>query len=421
LSFQTFGLDERILQGIEAMNFRVPTPVQEQVIPVILSGKDVIASAQTGTGKTGAFLLPVLHQIVTGKPGDVIKCLIIVPTRELAIQISQQIEGFSYFVEISSLAVYGGSDGAAFSNEKNALTRGADVVVGTPGRLISHLNLGYVNLDQIQVLVLDEADRMLDMGFLEDILKIISYMPNKPQSLLFSATMPPRIRTLARKILTKPAEINIGLASPPEKIKQEAYLVPEEQKILLVSDIIRSDSALKSILIFCETKAKVKQLSRDLKKAMSSVEEIHSDLVQVEREAALNRFRSRQTRVLVATDILARGIDVVDIDLVINFNVPYDTEDYVHRIGRTARVQAIGRACTLISPREQNRFSTIERFLGYEIIKIPLPATVINNQPLANNKKPETSTGKTFRKRKNQNFRSGKYQRPGRVEGQSKT
>ncbi|HSV87910.1 MAG TPA: DEAD/DEAH box helicase [Bacteroidales bacterium] len=418
MSFQKFGFEERILLGIEAMNYHLPTPVQEQVIPCIMAGKDVIASAQTGTGKTAAFLLPVLNRIVSNRQGDFIKCLIVVPTRELAIQISQHIEGFSYFVEVSSLAVFGGSDGAVFSNEKRALTQGADIAVCTPGRLISHLNLGYVKLDQIQVLVLDEADRMLDMGFLPDIQKIISYIPKKPQTLFFSATMPPRIRDLARKILVSPSEINIGLATPPAKIIQQGFKISEDKKIFLVNDLISSGTNFKSILVFCHTKAKVKELSRSLKKTQASVEEIHSDLGQSEREATLNRFKSRQTRVLVATDILARGIDVEDIDLVINYSVPYDAEDYVHRIGRTARVQADGHAFTLISPMEHRRFNAIEKFLGYEIPKLPLPETLVVKPQTENKNKAGTASDKSLVRRNRQSdsrkiSRSGRYKQQG--------
>lgn len=376
MNFLAFGFDERIMEGIEAMNFKEATPIQEQVIPEILKGSDAIACAQTGTGKTAAFLLPMLHKIINGPQGDFIKGLIIVPTRELAIQISQQLEGFSYFAGVSSLAVFGGGDGNVYANEKRSMTNGVDIVVCTPGRMISHLNMGYVKLDKLQFLVLDEADRMLDMGFFDDIMKIISYIRKQRQTLLFSATMPPKIRELARKILQKPKEINIATAIPPEKIRQEAYVVYENQKVPLTKELVLKDQSLKSIIIFCDTKSMVKQLSRELKKAIKSVEEIHSDLEQADREAVMNRFKSRQTRVLVATDIISRGIDVEDIDMIINFNVPQDEEDYVHRIGRTARAQADGRACTFIGEREQRRFAAIERFLGREVPKIDLPEKV---------------------------------------------
>jgi len=372
LDFSTFGFDERIMEGIEAMNYQTATPVQQRVIPEILKGHDLIACAQTGTGKTAAFLLPLLHQIINAPREDHIKAMIIVPTRELAIQISQHIEGFAYFTNVSSLAIYGGGGGADYSQEKNALTQGVDVVVCTPGRMISHLNLGYVKLDKLKYLVLDEADRMLDMGFHEDILKIISYLPKKRQSLLFSATMPDKIRQLARKILQDPLDINIAIAKPPEKIRQEAYVVYDDQKNPLVKQLVK-DERLNSILIFCETKTAVKQLSRDLKKTGLGVEEIHSDLDQKEREAVMNRFKSRKIRVLVATDIISRGIDVEDIEMVINYNVPGDAEDYVHRIGRTARAESVGKACTLIGYKEQRRFASIEKMLEKVIPKMEVP------------------------------------------------
>lgn len=354
------------------MQYEEPTPVQREVIPEILKGSDVIACAQTGTGKTAAFLLPIIHRLITGPKTEKIKALVIVPTRELAVQISQQMEGFGYFTSLSSLAVYGGGGGAVYSNEKRALTAGADVVICTPGRMISHLNMGYVDLTKLDFLILDEADRMLDMGFFDDIMKIISFIPNARQSLLFSATMPSKIRELSRKILNKPVEINIELSTPPSQIRQEAYVLYSAQKTEMVKHLVK-DPIMKSILIFGDTKVGVKQLARTLKKSYQQVEEIHSDLSQGEREEVMNRFKSRQVRILVATDIISRGIDVEDIDLVINYSVPYDAEDYVHRIGRTARAGAHGKACTLIAPDEQLRFASIERLLKKSIDKAPIP------------------------------------------------
>lgn len=361
------------MEGVSAMNFESATPVQQMVIPEILAGNDVIACAQTGTGKTAAFLLPILHRIISSEPSDYIKALIVVPTRELAVQIAQHCEGFGYFTGLSSLPVYGGGTGPDYSNEQKALSSGVDVVVCTPGRMISHLNMGYVKVEQLKFLVLDEADRMLDMGFFDDIMKIISFLPARRQSLLFSATMPPKIRELTRKILRNPKEINIALAKPPEKIKQEAYVVYENQKVPLVRYLVR-DPILKSIVVFCDTKVMVKELSRELKKHGQGVGEIHSDLEQAERESVMNKFKSRQIRVLVATDIISRGIDVEDIDMVINYHVPQDAEDYVHRIGRTARAEAEGRACTLVGPKEQGRLAAIEKLLGKEVPKPVLPA-----------------------------------------------
>ncbi len=381
------------MDGIEAMQFKTATPVQQEVIPQIMKGHDVIGCAQTGTGKTAAFLLPIIHRIINSPERDHIRALIIVPTRELAVQIAQQMEGFGYFAPVSSLAVYGGGTGAVYSNEKRALISGVDMVVCTPGRMISHLNLGYVDLSKLDFLVLDEADRMLDMGFHDDIMKIISFINKNRQSLLFSATMPPRIRELSRRILVNPKEINIGLATPPEKIRQEAYVVYEEQKTPMISYLI-SDQAMKSILIFGDTKVGVKQLSRHLKKQKLSVEEIHSDLEQHERETVMNQFKSRQVRILVATDIISRGIDVEDIDMVINYNVPHDAEDYVHRIGRTARAETQGRACTLISPLEQRKFAAIEKLLGKSVVKPRLPEGMGDGPAYEPEKAPAYSGGK---------------------------
>jgi ATP-dependent RNA helicase RhlE len=374
LNFTSFGLNEQILEGIQAMNYETPTPVQQQVIPEILAGHDMIACAQTGTGKTAAFLLPIIHNIITSPHSDQIKALVIVPTRELALQITQQVEGFGYFTPVSSLAVYGGGDGQLYETEKSALKKGVDIVVCTPGRMISHLTMGYVSFDNLRYLVLDEADRMLDMGFHDDIMKIISHLPKNRQSLLFSATMPSRIRILTKKILNQAKEINLELSKPPEKIRQEAYVVYENQKIPLVKQLI-SDTSLKSIVVFCDTKSKVKELSKVLQKTESAIEEIHSDLEQKERGEVMNRFKNRQIRVLVATDIISRGIDVEDIDMIINFNVPGDAEDYVHRIGRTARAESDGRAVTLIGEQEQRKFAGIERLLGKSVEKLSIPGS----------------------------------------------
>ncbi len=377
MKFSFFRFEPRVTEGIEAMQFKEATPVQQQVIPEILKGRDVIACAQTGTGKTAAFLLPIIHRIITSPRKEKISALVIVPTRELAIQIAQQMEGFGYFAPVSSLAIYGGGTGEVFSNEKRALTSGADMVVCTPGRMISHLNLGYADFSGLDFLILDEADRMLDMGFHDDIMKIISFIPKKRQSLLFSATMPHKIRELSHKIMRRPVEINIGLSTPPEQIRQEAFVVYEDQKTEMVNWLVR-DEVMQSILIFGDTKYGVKQLCRALKKQGLSVEEIHSDLAQAEREAVMNRFKSRKVRILVATDIISRGIDVEDIDMIINHDVPHDAEDYVHRIGRTARAGAHGKACTLIGPDEQRQFASIEQLLGRSVEKPPLPRNMGN-------------------------------------------
>ena len=372
MTFKEFGLDESLLEGVAASGYENATPVQEQVIPLILQGKDIIASAQTGTGKTAAFLLPIINRLLASRHDDQINALVIVPTRELAIQIAQNLEGLAYFTPISSIAVYGGGDGSNFSTEKQALSRGADIVICTPGRMIAHLNMGYVRTQGLQYLVLDEADRMLDMGFFDDIMKIISFLPPKRQNLLFSATMPTKIRDLARKILHEPEEINIAISKPPAKIVQTAYVVYEQQKIPLVKWLLKT-SNLKSTLIFCSKKHNVKQLAIELKRSKFNVKEIHSDLEQAEREQVLLEFRSQRLPILVATDILSRGIDIDNIEMVINYDVPNDGEDYIHRIGRTARAETDGVAFTFISEKEQNKFRTIEELLGNPVNKAELP------------------------------------------------
>ncbi|HEY4108815.1 DEAD/DEAH box helicase [Puia sp.] len=372
MTFKEFGLDESLLEGIEASGYENATPVQEQVIPIILNGKDIIASAQTGTGKTAAFLLPIINRLLASRNDDTVNALVIVPTRELAVQIAQNLEGLSYFTNISSIAVYGGGDGSNFSTEKQALSRGADIVICTPGRMIAHLNMGYVKLTGLQYLVLDEADRMLDMGFFDDIMKIISFLPLKRQNLLFSATMPTKIRDLARKILHEPAEVNIAISKPPAKIVQEAFVVYEAQKIPLVKWLLKTTN-LKSTLVFCSKKHNVKQLTAELRRSKFNVKEIHSDLEQSEREQVLLEFRSRRLPILVATDILSRGIDIDNIEMVINYDVPNDGEDYVHRIGRTARAETDGVAFTFISEKEQNKFRLIEDLLGSPVNKAAIP------------------------------------------------
>lgn len=361
------------MEGIDASGYVTLTPVQEQVMPSILDGRDIIASAQTGTGKTAAFLLPILSKLIEHRHEGHTSGVIIVPTRELAIQIAQHVEGLAYFTPVSSIAIYGGGDGSAFVQEKQALRNGVDLVIATPGKLIAHLNMGYVDFSQLQYLVLDEADRMLDMGFSDDIMRIIKYLPDKRQSLLFSATMPDKIRQLARRILKNPVEINIAISKPPEKVVQKAYVVYEPQKIPLIQRIIR-ETPHRSLIIFCSRKQTVKQLTQTLKRAKFNVAEIHSDLEQSEREDLLQGFKSGRIPVIVATDVLSRGIDIDTIDVVVNYDVPNDGEDYVHRIGRTARAERDGKAFTLVSDREIGRFSRIEQLLGKEVEKEPVPA-----------------------------------------------
>ncbi|MBR11144.1 MAG: ATP-dependent RNA helicase [Rickettsiales bacterium] len=400
MKFSELNLNPSLLEGIDAIGFENATPVQEATIPLILENKDIIAAAQTGTGKTAAFLLPVIHKILEQPQDEHIKALVIVPTRELAVQIDQQLEGLSYYTSVSSLAVYGGGDGQSFDREKKALTEGADIIIGTPGRLIAHLNMKYVKVEQLDVLVLDEADRMLDMGFNEDIMKIIGYLPKERQTLLFSATMPPKIRELAKKILKEPEEVSIAISKPNEKIIQAAFVCYDGQKIDLVKHILKADF-LRSVIVFCSTKDSAKRLTRELKKTDLSVEEIHSDLEQKAREDVLSQFKSRKLKVLVATDILARGIDVEDIDIVINYDVPNDGEDYIHRIGRTARAASKGAAFTFVNEKEQSKFLTIEELLGKPVPKAKIP-TYIGEGP-AYEPKPRRGGGgrrRPFKKKK---------------------
>ena len=371
MEFTQFGFSEELITGLDAMNFRKPTPVQEQAIPEILAGRDLIASAQTGTGKTAAFLLPVLESSLRN-PGNQIHTLIIVPTRELGLQIDQQLEGFAYFVPVSSIAVYGGGDGREFEIQKRALKTGTEIVIATPGKLLSHLNMGYIDMSHLRHLVLDEVDRMLDMGFIDDINRILTFLPEKKQTLFFSATMPPKIRQLAVKLLKDPAQINISISKPAENIQQSAYLTYDTQKIDLLKNIF-ANRDLKSGIMFAGRKSKVKEIERELKRLGLNVGAIHSDLEQSQREEVLLDFRSRKIALLVATDVVSRGIDVQGIELVINYDVPGDPEDYVHRIGRTARAETKGEAITLINPDDVKKFMRIEEMIERVIDKTPLP------------------------------------------------
>ncbi len=372
MNFGDFGFDPDLMEGISAMGFEKPTPIQEQAIPAILEGKDIIGSAQTGTGKTAAFLLPVIQNIIASRESSKTRALVIVPTRELAQQIDQQMEGFSYFTPVTSIAVYGGGDGSLFAQEKKALSEGTEMVICTPGRMIAHLNNNYVKFDSLKYLILDEADRMLDMGFHEDIMKIIQYLPKKRQNLMFAATMPDDIRKLARKVLHEPVELNIAISKPAEKILQVAYVVYESQKLPLVKHLLKGRD-LKSVIVFCSTKLAAKQLGRELKREGLMAQDIHSDLDQKTREEFMLDFRNRKLNILVATDLLSRGIDVDNIELIINYDVPHEGEDYIHRIGRTARAESDGVAITLISQEEQYKFSRIEKMLEKEVTKVSAP------------------------------------------------
>ncbi|MFO7842876.1 MAG: DEAD/DEAH box helicase [Bacteroidales bacterium] len=398
IKFTAFNLNEHIIEAISYMGFNEATPVQEQAIPEIMSGNDLIACAQTGTGKTAAFVLPVIDNL--SRENDTsLSTLIIVPTRELAIQIDKEIQGFSYFTNIGSYPVYGGGDGQDFDTERNALKGKTNIIVATPGKLISHLKMGYVKFDDIKYLILDEADKMLDMGFYEDIMKIISYIPKKRQTLMFSATMPPKIRKLAGQVLRNPREINIELSKPAEGVLQAAYLVYDEQKTALIDNLIKNKTEYESILIFTSTKSNVSTIVRKLKANNLSVEGISSDLEQEERESVLSRFRAKRTRVLVATDVISRGIDIKDIHLVINYDVPQDAEDYVHRVGRTARAAATGVALTFINKDDMFRFKRIEKLIETEIIKLPLPAE-LGEMPEWNSKPAKKYHKKNFKRKR---------------------
>lgn len=353
------------------MGFRNATPIQEQAIPLILDKKDLIACAQTGTGKTGAYLLPIMNMIA-GTAERHNNTLILAPTRELAQQIDLQVEALSYFTNISSLTVYGGGDGIAYEQQKRSMREGVDIIIATPGRLISHLSSGVLKLDQLQHLVLDEADRMLDMGFYDDIMRIVSYLPQVRQTVMFSATMPPKIRKLAATLLNHPEQISLAISKPAEGISQQVYMIQDEQKVPLLSSLLKTD-VYKSIIVFASTKEKVKNLGKVFRNLGLKAEAFHSDLGQKERESILLKFKNKQLPILIGTDVLSRGIDVEGIDLVVNFDVPHDAEDYVHRIGRTARAATKGTAITLVNHRDKRKLASIEKLIEKEVERMPLP------------------------------------------------
>lgn len=403
--FDELDLNPELLESIDYMGFRETTPIQEKAIPVILSGRDLIACAQTGTGKTAAFLLPIMNFISEKRPVHT-HTLILVPTRELAIQIDQQVQGLAYTLNITSIAVYGGGDGSGWDQERVALSKGADIIVATPGRLISHLNQGYVKFNLIEVLVLDEADRMLDVGFYDDIMRIISYLPKIRQTLMFSATIPPKIRSMSQHIMKNPVEIALKRSQPAEGVIQVVYLLNDNQKLPLISSLIADNPEYHSILIFSSTKKKLSEIVRGLRSKAYLVEGISSDLEQKEREEMLSRFKSRKTRVLVATDVLSRGIDIKDIDLVINFDAPSDAEDYVHRVGRTARAESTGVAVTLVNKTDLFKMQRIEKLIGYEVHKEPLPAFIAEVHDKSPGQPSQTKSEKRgFKRRYNQKGR----------------
>lgn len=371
LEFYDLGLDDLILDALDAMNIITPTPIQQQSIPLIMEGHDMIACAQTGTGKTAAFVLPIVHRLLK-EPAEKTRVLILAPTRELAVQIDQQIEGLSYFVSLSSIAVYGGGEGDVWEKQKRAFNSGVDIIVATPGRLLSFLTSGVLKLNEVQYLVLDEADRMLDMGFYEDIMRIISFLPEKRQTVLFSATMSPRIRTMANSILKEPKEVSVAIAKPASGIDQQVYMLNDDQKDKMLQKILE-DENYQAVIVFSSSKEKVKILDRVLRSKGLLCKAFHSDLKQNEREDIIRDFRNRKLRILVGTDILSRGIDIEGIDLVVNYDAPHDAEDYVHRIGRTARAATTGTAITFINAKDMGKFLRIEKLIEQKVKRMPLP------------------------------------------------
>lgn len=371
VTFQEFNFNEHLLEGVISMGYTTPTPIQEMAIPIILNGQDIIACAQTGTGKTGAYLLPVLDHISKTNKHQ-ISTLILAPTRELAQQIDQQVEGLAYFTGISSIAVFGGGDGSAYEQQRRGIQNNVNIIIATPGRLIAHLTSGVLKLNHLTHLVLDEADRMLDMGFQDDIMKIISYLPKERQTLLFSATMPGRIRSLAKTVLNNPQQINIALSQPAVGIDQQIYRVHDQQKTPLLQMLLKNGSYA-STIIFASRKEIVKSLTKELKAAHVKVSAFHSDLEQKEREDILLSFKNKQLPVIIGTDALSRGIDVEGIDLVINYDVPGDPEDYIHRIGRTARAETTGTAITFVNHRDERKLKSIEQLIDKPIRLIDVP------------------------------------------------
>ena len=373
MRFDELDLSDDVLDALDAMQFEECTPIQEKAIGVVLDGRDLIAVAQTGTGKTAAYLLPIINRLAEGDfPDDAINCIIMVPTHELAQQIDRQLEGFSYYLSISSVAIHGGTDGKEFARQQQGLKLGADVVIATPGRLLAHMKMGYVDLSRVSCFVLDEADRMLDMGFYDDILQIVKQLPADRQTLMFSATMPPKIQQLASTILNDPAEVKIAVSKPTEKIDQSAFVCYEGQKTDLLKHLFKTCHS-RRVIVFASSKLKVKELSRALRQSHWKTGEMHSDLDQQARESVMLDFRAGRIDILVATDIVARGIDIDEITMVVNYDVPHEAEDYVHRVGRTARANTEGKAVTFVSEREQAKFGYIERFLGYEVRKEQMP------------------------------------------------
>lgn len=427
MTFEELNLTDDVLDALYDMNFSECTPIQEKAIPVALDRHDLLAVAQTGTGKTAAFLLPVINELGKREPSQKVKCVVMTPTRELAMQIDAQLDGFSYFLPISSLAIYGGTDGPEFARQEKALRSGAEVIIATPGRLLAHLQMGYVDLSEVEFFILDEADRMLDMGFYEDIISISKHLPDNRQTLMFSATMPQKIQTLAKTVLHNPVEIKIAVSRPTEKIDQNAYFCNEVQKVDVLRHVFGNYGS-KRIIVFASSKLKVKDLARQLRKSGFKIGEMHSDLEQAARDSVMRDFRNAHIDILVATDIVARGIDIDDIAMVVNYDVPHDAEDYVHRIGRTARAGAGGVAVTLVGERDRRKFAAIEKFLRYKVKRGDLPNTFASNN--ASGSKKNTGHGRASakgenadknRKKGHRHYRHGKHgHRSSKTTGENK-
>lgn len=396
MRFEDILTNDDLLDALYDMHFDECTPIQELSIPPVLEGRDLLAVAQTGTGKTAAYLLPVIERLVSENyPQDRVNCVVMAPTRELAQQIDRQMQGFSYFMPVSSMAIYGGTDGQTYEQQRKGLKMGADVVIATPGRLLAHMSMGYVDLSEVSFFILDEADRMLDMGFIDDIMQIAAHLPKEHQTLLFSATMPPKIQQLAKRILNNPAEVKIAVSKPADKIRQGAYVCYETQKLSIIKSIFKEDPP-RRVIIFSSSKQKVKDLARALRQQNYKVAEMHSDLEQNDREEVMLQFKAGNINVVVATDIISRGIDIDNIEMVINYDVPHEAEDYVHRIGRTARADREGAAITLISERERSKFRNIEELLEKEVEKYPLPES-FGDTP-SYDREPESGDRKRWKK-----------------------
>lgn len=409
MKFYELDLSDELLDATDAMNFDECTPVQEQSIPIILDGDDLLAVAQTGTGKTAAYMLPVVDMIAGGGyPKSSVNCVVMVPTHELAQQIDRQLQGFSYYLPVSGVAIYGGTDGKEFARQQHSLKSGADIVIATPGRLLAHIQMGYVDLSKVSFFILDEADRMLDMGFYDDIMQVYRLLPADCQTMLFSATMPAKIKQLAGNILKQPREVKIAVSRPADKIAQSAFVCYEPQKSHILRHLL-SNVCCQRVIVFVSSKIKVRELTRELRRVSIKAGEMHSDLDQTAREEVIEGFRSGKIDVLVATDIVARGIDIDDITMVVNYDVPRESEDYVHRVGRTARAGSDGKAVTFVSQTEQSKFGMIEHFLGYEILKEAIPSE-LGEAPEYNPVRRSRNSGSDGRRNRNAGKHKGGYQ-----------